>query len=46
MDGYLNHPEETSELIKSYVDGTWVHTGDLGYVDNDGCLFIRVELKD
>lgn len=45
MDGYLNHPEETSELIKSYVDGTWVHTGDLGYVDNDGCLFIKGRIK-
>ncbi len=45
MDGYLNNPEETSELIKTYVDGTWVHTGDLGYLDNDGCLFIKGRIK-
>ena len=45
MDGYLNNPEETSELINTYVDGTWVHTGDLGYLDNDGCLFIKGRIK-
>ncbi len=45
MDGYLNNPEQTDELIKKYSDGTWVHTGDLGYLDNDGCLFIKGRIK-
>lgn len=45
MDGYLNNEEATKELIRDYVDGTWVHTGDLGYIDNDGCLFIKGRIK-
>lgn len=45
MDGYLNNEEATKEIIKNYSDGTWVHTGDLGYIDNDGCLFIKGRIK-
>lgn len=45
MKGYLNNEEATAEVIKSDIDGTWVHTGDLGYIDNDGCLFIKGRIK-
>ncbi|MDC0491576.1 AMP-binding protein, partial [Paracoccaceae bacterium] len=37
MQGYLNQPEETAKTISS--DG-WLRTGDLGYLDQDGYVFV------
>ena len=31
MDGYLNRPEENEKVFA----GDWLHTGDIGYLDND-----------
>ena len=42
MDGYFNREESTEEAIK---DG-WFYTGDAGYIDEDGFLFIRDRIKD
>ncbi len=42
MNGYWNRPEDTAKTIK---DG-WLHTGDAGYCDDDGYLYIHDRLKD
>ena len=46
MMGYLHHPEETAQTLQTHEDGlTWVHTGDLGYMDPDGFVYFRQRLK-
>ena len=42
MLGYVNNPTATSEVIKD----DWFYTGDLGYFDKDGFLFITGRKKD
>lgn len=46
MIGYYNNPEETERILRKHKDGNiWVHSGDLGYMDEDGQLFIDGRLK-
>jgi acyl-[acyl-carrier-protein]-phospholipid O-acyltransferase/long-chain-fatty-acid--[acyl-carrier-protein] ligase len=40
MQGYLNNPEKTQAVIKEMGDTRWYVTGDKGYIDADGFLFI------
>ncbi|MEP6551886.1 MAG: AMP-binding protein, partial [Gemmatimonadales bacterium] len=47
MRGYWNRPEETLEMLRTNDDGDRVlYTGDLGYIDEDGYIFIVDRKKD
>jgi long-chain acyl-CoA synthetase len=43
MVGYWNQPDETARTL---VDGGWLRTGDAGYLDEDGYLYIHDRVKD
>jgi acyl-CoA synthetase (AMP-forming)/AMP-acid ligase II len=42
MLGYWNRPEETAEALR----GGWMHTGDAGYMDDGGYVFLTDRIKD
>jgi long-chain acyl-CoA synthetase len=47
MQGYWQNPEETAGILRVYGEGgPWLHTGDLGYMDEDGYIFIVDRKKD
>jgi len=46
MIGYLNNPEETEKTLVLHEDGRkYIHTGDLGYMDEDGVIFYVQRIK-
>lgn len=46
MKGYYNEPEETAQALRMEHDGRiWLHTGDLGYQDENGYIYFRQRLK-
>lgn len=47
MKEYLNNEEETNEVLKKHKDGKiWLHTADIGYMDEDGQIFIKDRIKN
>jgi len=46
MSEYWNNPLETAEALRDHDGETWLHTGDLAYMDEDGYLFIVDRKKD
>ena len=43
---YLDNPEETAQTLRRHADGlTWVYTGDLGTMDDEGFTFFRGRAK-
>ena len=46
MMGYVDNPEETAQTLRRHADGRiWVHTGDLGVMDEDGFVYFRQRIK-
>ena len=46
MLGYRNHPEETAEALRKDENGdTWLFTGDLGHMDEEGYVFFSQRIK-
>ena len=46
MKEYIKHPEETANTLRKHADGlTWVYTGDLGVMDNEGFIYFKGRSK-
>lgn len=47
MLGYFKNEEETEKVLQTHADGKiWVHTGDLGYIDEDGYIWVTDRIKN
>ena len=46
MLGYIGHEEENKETMRVHADGhVWLHTGDLGKMDDEGFIYFRQRIK-
>lgn len=46
MQEYMHHPEETAQTLRQHADGlTWVYTGDLGCMDDQGFVYFKGRAK-
>lgn len=47
MLGYFNNSNLTEQVLRKHKDGyIWIHTGDLGYIDEDGILYVDGRIKE
>jgi acyl-CoA synthetase (AMP-forming)/AMP-acid ligase II len=46
MKGYLKKPEETKNALREHDGAIWMHTGDVGMMDEDGYVFVVDRAKD
>ncbi len=43
---YVKHPQETAQTRRVHADGlTWIHTGDLGVMDEEGFIYFKQRIK-
>ena len=46
MIGYIGHEEENADTLRTHADGhVWLHTGDLGVMDEEGFIYFRQRIK-
>ena len=46
MKGYLNRPDETANSLREWHGKTWMHTGDVGVMDDEGYVYLKDRAKD
>ncbi len=46
MNGYWKQPELSKQIFRTHKNGSlWLHSGDLGYMDEDGVLYVKGRMK-